>query len=153
MVDHRRVGFTPVNQQSAPARLVAASSYARHLVHRRPPGCRRAAGPGPGRRYLPFRQGLSSQYTSQEYAAVCERLRITQSMGSVGDSYDNAMAESFFSSLKGELVDVTRFNTIADARLEVFEWVIWYNRKRLHSSLGYLTPEEFEEQFNDQQAA
>ena len=74
-------------------------------------------------------------------------------MGSVGDSYDNAMAESLFSSLKRELVDVSHFSTIAEARLEVFEWVIWYNRKRLHSSLGYLTPEELEEQFNDQQAA
>jgi transposase InsO family protein len=100
-----------------------------------------------------FASDRGCQYNSGDYTVVCERLGITQSMGSVGDSYDDAMAESSFSSLKPELVDVTRFNTITDARLEVFEWVIWYNRKRLHSSLGYLTPEEFQEQFNDEQAA
>jgi transposase InsO family protein len=65
-------------------------------------------------------------------------------MGSVGDSYDNAMAEAFWSSLKRELVDVSHFRTIAEARAAVFEWIIWYNRKRPHSSLGYITPEEFE---------
>ena len=55
------------------------------------------------------------------------------------------MAEAFWSSLKRELVDVTHFRTIAEARAAVFDWVIWYNRKRLHSSLAYITPEEFEE--------
>ena len=100
-----------------------------------------------------FHSDHGCQYTSEEYREVCERLGITQSMGSVGDSYDNAMAESFFSSLKRELVDASRFRTIAEARLAVFQWAVWYNRERLHSSLGNVPPEEFEEQFKDQQAA
>ena len=58
-------------------------------------------------------------------------------MGSVGDSYDNAMAESLFASLKRELVDISHFKTIAEGRLEVFEWVIWYNRKT-SSQLSWL---------------
>jgi transposase InsO family protein len=66
-------------------------------------------------------------------------------MGSVGGSYDNAMAEALWSSLKRELVDVSHPRTIAEARAAIFEWVNWYNRRRLHSSLGYITPEEFEE--------
>ena len=58
-------------------------------------------------------------------------------MGTVGDSYDNAMAESLWSSLKRELVDDTYFATKDEARLAIFEWINWYNSERLHSSLDY----------------
>jgi putative transposase len=78
---------------------------------------------------------------------------ITQSMGTVGDSYDNAMAESFWSSLKRELVDDAHFATKEDARLAIFEWIMWYNNERLHSSLGYASPQEFEESWSNQEAA
>jgi putative transposase len=74
-------------------------------------------------------------------------------MGSIGDSYDNAMAESFFASLKRELVDDTRFTTKAEARALIFQWIIWYNCQRLHSSLGYIPPEEFEQLWLHRKAA
>ena len=66
-------------------------------------------------------------------------------MGTVGDSYDNAMAESFFASLKRELVDDKHFATRAEARAAVFEWLIWYNADRLHSALDYQPPVEYEQ--------
>ena len=69
---------------------------------------------------------------------------ITQSMGTVGDSYDNAMAESLWASLKREAIDLEHFTTIDEARRAIFEWLVWYNNERLHSSLGYLPPMEFE---------
>ena len=66
-------------------------------------------------------------------------------MGSVGDAYDNAMAESFFATLECELLDRTRFATQREAHLAVFEWIEgWYNLHRRHSSIGYLSPNEFE---------
>ena len=66
-------------------------------------------------------------------------------MGSVGDAYDNAMAESFFATLECELLDRTRFQTQAEARMAVFEWIEgWYDPQRRHSSIGYLSPNEFE---------
>ena len=66
-------------------------------------------------------------------------------MGSVGDAYDNAMAESFFATLECELLDRTRFETQREAKLAVFEWIEgWYNPHRRHSSIGYLSPIEFE---------
>jgi len=69
-------------------------------------------------------------------------------MGSVGDAYDNAMAESFFATLECELLDRRRFKTQAAARMAVFEFIeSFYNPRRRHSSLGYLSPVAFERQY------
>jgi Integrase core domain len=69
-------------------------------------------------------------------------------MGSVGDAYDNAMAESFFATLECELLDRRRFKTQAEARIAVFEFIEgFYNPRRRHSSLRYLSPMKFERQF------
>ena len=67
------------------------------------------------------------------------------SMGSVGDCYDNAMAESFFATLQCELLDQTILQTRDQAQHEVFNWIEgWYNTHRRHSSLGYLSPIQYE---------
>jgi putative transposase len=85
------------------------------------------------------------QYTSIAFGSRCEALGVRPSMGSVGDAYDNAMAESFFATLECELLDRRRFQTQVEARLAVFEWIEgWYNPQRRHSSIGYLSPNEFE---------
>ena len=69
-------------------------------------------------------------------------------MGSVGDAYDNALAESFFASLECEVLDRNHFRTREEARTAVFSWIEgWYNPHRRHSSLGYLSPEQFEQEF------
>lgn len=93
------------------------------------------------------------QYTSTTFGARCRTMGIVQSMGTVGDSYDNALAESFWASLKRELVDCTHFTTREEARIAVFEWIMWYNTERLHSSLGYMSPVEYEESLKTQDAA
>ena len=102
---------------------------------------------------LIFHSDHGCQYTSGEYKRLCKLMGITQSMGTVGDSYDNAMAESFFASLKRELVDDAHYCTKQEARTAIFEWIMWYNRERLHSSLGFMPPEEFEELRSQQEAA
>ena len=85
------------------------------------------------------------QYTSIAFGDRCQALGIRPSMGSVGDAYDNAMAESFFATLECELLDRQRFQTQVEARMAVFEWIeAWYNPWRRHSSIGYLSPSEFE---------
>jgi len=86
-----------------------------------------------------------TQYTSIAFGLRCQEAGVRPSMGSVGDCFDNALCESFFATLECELLDRRRFKTQAEARLAVFEFLEgWYNPHRLHSSLGYLSPAEFE---------
>jgi transposase InsO family protein len=92
-----------------------------------------------------FHSDRGCQYTSGEYRQLCDRLGVTQSMGATGICFDNSPAEAFFATLKRELVHRRRFATRAEARREIIRWVEgWYNARRLHSSLAYLTPNEKE---------
>lgn len=85
------------------------------------------------------------EYTAVAFSTRCRELGITRSMGSVGDCFDNAMMESYFSSLEAEVLDRYRFSTRDDARREIFTWIEgWYNPHRRHSGLGYVSPREFE---------
>ncbi len=87
-----------------------------------------------------------SQYTSVAFSARCGEVGVDLSMGSVGDCYDNAMAESFFATLECELIDRERFQTRSAARLAVFQFIEgFYNSVRRHSALGYVSPKVFEE--------
>ena len=102
-----------------------------------------------------FHTDHGTQYTAGRSGRRAGQLGITQSMGTVGDSYDNAMAESFFSGFKREVIDGEHFATRADAREEIFTWLNWYNRTRLHSSIGIRPPVEYEQHLTNhlQQAA
>jgi len=88
-----------------------------------------------------------SQYASDDYQALLSKAGAICSMSRKGNCYDNAPTESFFASLKRELIHRYTFATREEARITVFEWIaVWYNRKRRHSTLGYLSPEQFEQQ-------
>jgi putative transposase len=94
---------------------------------------------------LIFHSDRGSQYKSIRLKMILERNGIKQSMGGKGSCYDNAVIESFFSTLKKELIYNEKYLDIEDLKNSLFEYIeIFYNRKRIHSSLGYLTPFEFE---------
>ena len=85
------------------------------------------------------------QYTSLAFGSRCRRAGVSLSMGSVGDCYDNAMAESFFATLECELIARSRWRTHAEARMAVFDYIEgFYNPRRRHSALAYLSPAEYE---------
>jgi putative transposase len=88
-----------------------------------------------------------SQYVSLVFGKRCREAGIDVSMGATGSALDNAVCESFFGSLKKELVRRRSWPTRSEARSAIFEWIEgWYNRWRLHSTLGYLSPARYEEQ-------
>jgi putative transposase len=95
-----------------------------------------------------------TQYTSLAFGRRCRQAGITPSMGSVGDCFDNAMAESFFASLECELIERSRWRTHTEARLAVFAYIEgFYNPRRRHSALTYLSPTEFERRHTHPTAA
>jgi putative transposase len=86
-----------------------------------------------------------SQYASGDYQKALQKAGATCSMSRKGNCWDNAPTEAFFASLKKERVYRNHFASRAEAKAAIFEWIeVWYNRKRRHSSLGYLSPEAFE---------
>ena len=94
-----------------------------------------------------------SQYTSIAFGKRCEEMGVKPSMGTVGDAYDNAMAESFFATLECELINRRSWKTKAEARLAVFTWIeSWYNPLRRHSGLGQRSPNAFERSLNKQES-
>jgi transposase InsO family protein len=100
-----------------------------------------ARDPQPG---VIFHSDRGCQYTSAAYATLAEDSQVTLSVGRTGQCWDNALAESFFSSLKGELIDTRAWPTRAGAKRAVVEYIAWYNGTRLHSSLGYQSPADYE---------
>jgi putative transposase len=94
-----------------------------------------------------------SQYTSIAFGQRCKKMGVRPSMGSVGDAYDNAMAESFFASLECELIDRRSFQNKAEARLALFTYIEgWYNPRRRHSALGRISPINFERRYVQRQS-
>jgi transposase InsO family protein len=100
-----------------------------------------ARDPAPG---VIFHTDRGCQYTSGDYATLAGDLEVTLSTGRTGQCWDNALAESFFASLKGECLDQQLWPTRTAARRATVEYIGWYNGTRLHSALGYQTPNEFE---------
>jgi transposase InsO family protein len=97
-----------------------------------------------------FHSDRGCQYTSGQFAALAADCQVELSHGRTGQCWDNALAESFFGSIKGELIDLQSWPTRASARRAVVEYIGWYNGTRLHSTLGYQTPAEFEASHHNQ---
>lgn len=95
-----------------------------------------------------------TQYTSLAFGRRLREAGIAASMGSTGDCYDNALAESFFASLETELIARSDWANPTEARAAVFEWIeVFFNRIRRHSGIGYRSPAEFEERYRSSPAA
>ena len=98
---------------------------------------------------LIFHSDRGSQYASQEYRMALEQRGITASMSRKGNCWDNACSETLFGSLKVERLHGQHFDTIRKAKDETIAWLLWYNRTRLHSTLNYVSPVRFEQNWSE----
>jgi putative transposase len=100
---------------------------------------------------LLFHSDRGSQYASEDCTRLLDDHGITASMSRKGNCWDNACGENLFGSLKVEWLHGQRFATIREARYAVLEWLRWYNRTRMHSTLHYSSPAKYEQRCNEQQ--
>lgn len=108
------------------------------LTHRRPRG------------KVIFHSDRGTQYTSREFAKFCKRNHVRRSLGRTGICFDNAVSESFFATYKKELIHTRPWPDLKTLKKHTFQWIEeYYNGKRRHSTLGYLTPNEYEIGFKD----
>ena len=107
-------------------------------------------GRNPGKNAgLIFHSDRGSQYASEDFSEVLKEHGITPSMSRKGNCWDNACSETLFGSLKVERLHGRRFETIRAAKDETISWLLWYNRTRMHSTLNYVSPIEFEQDWTD----
>lgn len=131
LADRKIIGWSMDNSMSASSTVVDAWKMA--IKNR------------PVERELIFHSDRGIQYASHEFRRCFKGLPVLQSMSRKGNCWDNAIAESFFKTLKVEMVYHSKFKTRAQAKLEIFDYIeVWYNRKRRHSALDYLTPNQVE---------
>jgi len=129
------------------ARKVPADERKKRVAEALQMALRRRRPPGGGDLLHHSDRGV--QYACDLYRGLLAGHDVTVSMSRPGNCYDNACVESFFGTFKTELVHREHYRTRAEARSSVFEWIeCWYNRRRRHSSLGYVSPEAFEAQTN-----
>jgi putative transposase len=107
-------------------------------------------GRNPGKKTgLIFHSDRGSQYASDDFSEVLKEHGITPSMSRKGNCWDNACSETLFASLKVERLHGRRFETIREAKDETISWLLWYNRTRMHSTLNYVSPMQFEQDWTD----
>jgi putative transposase len=98
---------------------------------------------------LIFHSDSGSQYASDDFRKMLEHCTITPPMSRKGNCWDNACSETLFDSLKVERLHGEQFETIRDAKDAVLAWLLWYNQTRMHSTLNYISPSEFEQNWAD----